>query len=57
MHEAARTARLFLNASERAGRRIETDKLAYLGCAETAAMYRASMDLTRALAQLRRKNR
>jgi hypothetical protein len=57
MSEAARLARLFLNAHERARQCVTSEATAYLGCPETAAMYRASMELTRALAILRRKNR
>ncbi len=47
-------ARRFLVAANTAKNRLEADKMACLGCKETAACKRASMDLTRALAELRK---
>ena len=47
-------AHRFLRAVEAARRRLEADRMADFGCKETAACRRASMDLTRALAELRK---
>lgn len=44
----------FLSKAVRAQQRLKDDKYAYAGSQETAACKRASMDLTKALAKLRR---
>ncbi len=43
----------FLRIAERALTRLDTDKCAHMGSKETAACRRASLDLTRSLAELR----
>ena len=43
-----------LDRAREAKARLEKDKWAYWGCKETGAVRRASMDLTRALAELRK---
>ncbi len=46
--------RRFLDTAKAAMERLEADKYAHFGSAETAACRRASMDLTRSLARLRK---
>ncbi len=50
-------ARRFLKKAETAMKRFNDDKYAEFGSKETGAAKRASMDLTRALAELRKVNR
>lgn len=51
-------AKRFIKAAEAAQKRISADELAAMtGCKETAAAKRASMDLSRALADLRGNNK
>lgn len=51
-------AKRFIKAAEAAHKRITAEKLVTItGCKETAAAKRASMDLSRALADLRGNNR
>ena len=52
--EAMEQAHEFLAAARLAERRLKDDKFAHFGSKETAACRRASMDLTRALAKLRK---
>lgn len=52
--QAIDEARRFIEAAKAAEKRLKVDKFAALGSKETAACRRASMDLTRALARLRR---
>jgi len=54
--EAIEEAKRFAAAAGRARKRLREDKYAYMGCAETAACRRASMDLTKSLAKLRKAN-
>jgi hypothetical protein len=44
----------FIGKAEDAIDRLEADKLAKYGCKETGAVRRASMDLTRALVEIRK---
>jgi len=46
----------FISKARIALKKMKENPLAYMGCAETAACRRASMDLTRALAKLRKAN-
>jgi hypothetical protein len=56
--EVAKVAGRFMLLALAAVKRLETDGLTQLtGCKETGALRRASMDLTRALAELRRDGR
>jgi hypothetical protein len=56
LETAIQEAERFLIFAERALDRLNSDKYAQFGTKETAAARRASMDLTRALAQLRKTN-
>ena len=47
-------AKRFLSRAADAKRRIKKDRYRAMGCTETAAAKRASMDLTRALAAMRK---
>lgn len=47
-------ANRFLQTAKAAMERLESDKFAHFGSQETAACRRASMDLTKALARLRK---
>ena len=47
-------AKRFIKKAELAKQRLSDDRFAYFGSKETSAARRASMDLTRALADLRR---
>jgi len=49
-----RETKRFLAAAQLAEKRLTEDDMAKFGSKETAACRRASMDLTRALAELRR---
>jgi len=44
----------FISVAKKAKKRLEDDKDASFGCKETGAVRRASMDLSRILAELRR---
>lgn len=54
LNEAINEARRFLKAAEAAKKRIKGDMYWAMGCRETGACRRASMDLTRSLAELRK---
>jgi hypothetical protein len=54
LNEAIWVASRFNTAARRAQEKLTQDKSAVRGCKETAAVKRASMDLTRALAELRK---
>ncbi len=54
LFEAMTEARRFLKKGEEALKRFKEDKYAEFGTKETGAVRRASMDLTRSLAELRR---
>ncbi len=57
MLEAEREARRFLKAVGELKAREKVDgRFVFYGCAETGALRRASMDLTRVLAKLRRSS-
>jgi hypothetical protein len=53
-NRAVTKARWFLEVASTLDAKIRQDDLAFVGCKETGAVHRASMDLTRALADLRR---
>jgi len=52
--EAIEEASRFISKARIAQDKLKEDRLAYMGCAETAACRRASMDLTKSLARLRK---
>lgn len=52
--EARDEAKRFINRANVALRRINENKHALYGCKETGTLRRASMDLTRALSQMRK---
>ncbi len=52
--EAMEETQRFLTAARLAQKRLKDDKYSHFGSPETAACRRASMDLTRALAKLRK---
>lgn len=53
--DAIREAERFLDKAESALAKLQSDSMVYIvGSKETAAMKRASMDLTRALVEIRR---
>ena len=54
LDEVEREAKRFLERVYQARERIKTDSFARYGCKETAAVKRASMDLSRALTELRK---
>ena len=47
-------AQVFINKAQAVIERAKTDSFAKYGCKQTAAAKRASMDLTRALAEMRK---
>lgn len=51
---AVTKARWFLEVAMTLDTKIRKDDFAFMGCKETGAVRRASMDLTRALADFRR---
>lgn len=51
---AVSEAKRFIEAAERAKARLEADGFAGMGSKETGACRRASLDLTRSLAELRK---
>lgn len=51
---AEREAKRFLEAVKAAKKRIDEDRYALAGSRETGALRRASLDLTRALADMRK---
>ncbi len=53
-NRAVAKARCFLEVSATLDTKIRRDDFPFAGCKETAAVRRASMDLTRALADFRR---
>jgi len=54
LNTAIAEARRFIVRAEAAKCRIQKDEYWAMGCAETATAKRSSMDLTRALAELRK---
>jgi hypothetical protein len=52
--QAQAEAKRFLGMCEAVLQRAKTDEMAFFGCAETGALRRASLDLTRSLARLRK---
>ena len=55
--KAIAEANRFIKKAKLALKKLETDSFASFGCKETGAAKRASMDLTRSLAELRRGGR
>ena len=54
LDEAVKECNRFIKKARKAKTRLLNDKFAEYGCKETSAVRRASMDLTRALAELRK---
>lgn len=54
LDNAVEEAKKFIEKAEKAIKRSEEDGYTFFGCKETAACKRASMDLTRALSELRK---
>ena len=54
LHKAIDEAKRFLTKAEETYNKMILDSSAQYGCKETAAVKRSSMDLTRALAELRK---
>jgi len=44
----------FLEVAKKAKKRLRKDRYAFFGCKETGMVHRASMDLSRILAEMRR---
>ena len=52
--KAMKEAERFLDRAEAVRQKVMKDKYAFMGCKETAACKRASMDLSRSLAEIRK---
>jgi hypothetical protein len=54
VNDCVKEAHRFLDKARAVVQRVDENETAFYGCKETAALRRASLDLTRALADLRR---